>query len=103
MLDIKFIRENPKIVKEAAKNKNRKVDIDRLLKVDEERRRLIGESENLRAERNKLAKEAQKDAAAREKGRALKEKIAKNAHILAQGFLIIISKEERLRRLAKAI
>ena len=77
MLDIKFIRENPKIVKEAAKNKNRKVDIDRLLKVDEERRRLIGESENLRAERNKLAKEAQKDAAAREKGRALKEKIAK--------------------------
>ena len=32
-----------------------------------------------------------------------KEKIAKNAHILAQGFLIIISKEERLRRLAKAI
>ncbi|KKS46529.1 serine--tRNA ligase [Candidatus Gottesmanbacteria bacterium RIFCSPLOWO2_02_FULL_42_29] len=77
MFDIKFIRENPKIVKEAAKNKNRKVDIDRLLKVDEERRRLIGESENLRAERNKLAKEAQKDAAAREKGRALKEKIAK--------------------------
>ncbi|KKS76177.1 MAG: Serine-tRNA ligase [Candidatus Gottesmanbacteria bacterium GW2011_GWC2_42_8] len=73
MFDIKFIRENPKIVKEAAKNKNRKVDIDRLLKVDEERRRLIGESENLRAERNKLAKEAQKDAAARKKGRAFKD------------------------------
>lgn len=81
MLDIKFIRENPQKVKEAAKNKNRKVDIDRLLKVDEERRKLIGESENLRAERNKLAKEAQKDPAARGKGRALKEKIA---HIEAE-------------------
>src|SRR3989338_10660788 len=81
MFDIKFIRENPKIVKEAAKNKNRKVDIDRLLEVDEERRKLIGERENLRAERNKLAKEAQKDATARGKGRALKEKIA---HIEAE-------------------
>jgi len=81
MLDIKFIRENAEKVKEAAKNKNRKVDIDRLLEVDEERRKLIGESENLRAERNKLAKEAQKDATARGKGRALKEKIA---HIEAE-------------------
>jgi len=77
MLDIKFIRENADKVKEAARNKNRKVDIDRLLEIDEVRRKLIGESENLRAERNKLAKEAQKDPAARGKGRALKEKIAK--------------------------
>ncbi|KKS98019.1 MAG: seryl-tRNA synthetase, seryl-tRNA synthetase [Candidatus Gottesmanbacteria bacterium GW2011_GWA2_43_14] len=81
MLDIKFIRENADKVKEAARNKNRKVDIDRLLEIDEVRRKLIGESENLRAERNKLAKEAQKDPAARGKGRALKEKIA---HIEAE-------------------
>ena len=77
MFDIKFIRENPKIVKEAAKNKNRKVDIDRLLKVDEERRRLIGESEKLRAERNKLAKEAQKMRRPRKRAGQSKKRLLK--------------------------
>lgn len=53
MLDIKFIRENLEIVKSAAKNKNREVDWERLLMLDEKRRRLIGEIEKLRGERNK--------------------------------------------------
>lgn len=55
MLDIKFIRENLELVKEAAKNKNREVDLDKLLVVDDRRRKLIGEVEKLRGERNKLA------------------------------------------------
>src|SRR3990167_4613734 len=54
MLDIKFIRENLETVKEAAKNKNREVDWERLLALDEKRRELIGKIEEKRAERNKL-------------------------------------------------
>lgn len=57
MLDIKFIRENLKEVEEAAKNKGFKVDIVQLLKLDEERRRLIGEIDSLRSEQKKLGQE----------------------------------------------
>ncbi len=57
MLDIKFIRENLELCKEAAKNKNREVNWGGLLAADNERRELIGRSETLRAERNKLTKD----------------------------------------------
>jgi seryl-tRNA synthetase len=57
MLDIKFIRENVELVKEGARKKRIEVDVDSLLKLDDERRRLIAEAESLRAERNKTSKE----------------------------------------------
>lgn len=57
MLDIKFIRENPKIVKEKSKQKGYDVDVEKLLKVDEERRKLIEEVDGLRTERKKAAEE----------------------------------------------
>lgn len=52
MLDIRFIRENPDLVKEGARKKRIPVDIDHLLKLDEERRRLLQESDSLKAEKN---------------------------------------------------
>jgi len=52
MLDLKFIRENVDLVKEAAKKKNEKVDIDRLLTLDKKRRSFISESEKLKHEKN---------------------------------------------------
>jgi len=61
MLDIKFIRENPDKVKEAVKNKGVEVDIDRLLKLDEERKKLLQEVEGLRAEQNKVTDEIAKE------------------------------------------
>ncbi len=54
MLDIKFIRENKERVKKACGAKNRIVNLDRLLSLDEERRKIISEAEKLRAERNKI-------------------------------------------------
>ena len=59
MLDIKFIRENAEKIKEAAKNKNIGLDVDKLLEVDKKRRELISKIDELQAERNKLAKNAQ--------------------------------------------
>ena len=53
MLDMKFIRENPEAVREALKNRNLKIDIDEMLKLDEERRKILVEVETLKAERNK--------------------------------------------------
>lgn len=58
MLDIKFIRENPELVKEGARKKQMDVGVvDRLLTVDEKRRQLTKEVEDLHARKNKLNKE----------------------------------------------
>jgi len=57
MLDIKFIRENLKEVKKALEKKHTKFDLEGLLKLDGKRHELLTKIENLRAERNILAKE----------------------------------------------
>lgn len=54
MLDIKFIRENLDVVKMAAKKKNTDIDLDRLVKVDDERRALMQQVEEKRAEQKKV-------------------------------------------------
>jgi seryl-tRNA synthetase len=58
MIDIKLIRENPDFVKERLKTRDESYIklIDRLLEIDEERRRIIKEIESLRAERNEKSK-----------------------------------------------
>lgn len=55
MLDIKFIRENKDIVEMGAKKKHVKVDINKLLETDDERIKLLGEVESLRAEQNAVS------------------------------------------------
>jgi seryl-tRNA synthetase len=64
MLDIKLIRENPEAVKRGAAAKNVEVDVDAILKLDADRRALIGESEALKAEQNRASEEiaGEKDA-----------------------------------------
>src|SRR3989344_5363514 len=57
MIDIKFIRENTKLVKEKSKQKGYDVDVEKLLKVDEDRRKLIEEVDQLRSSRKKAADE----------------------------------------------
>lgn len=57
MLDIKFIRENKKEVEKGIKAKGFSVDIDLLLKLDEERNILRKKIEELNAERKKIAEE----------------------------------------------
>lgn len=56
MLDIKFIRENIKAVRSAAKNKGYEIDVDRLLSIDDERRDLLKKIEYLRTDQNKISK-----------------------------------------------
>ncbi len=54
MLDIKFIRENPKLVQEGAQKKQVRIEISRLLDLDKRRRELLSEVETLRAEQNQV-------------------------------------------------
>jgi len=52
MLDLKFIRQNPDIVKKAVKDKLEKTDVDHLLGLDDERRKIITRLDELKRERN---------------------------------------------------
>jgi len=55
MLDIKFIRENPDLVKDAAAKKHVEIDVDELLKTDELRLQKLSLVETLRAEQNAVS------------------------------------------------
>jgi len=57
MLDIRFIRENTDVVKDAAAKKQVVVDIDHLLKLDDERKRLRQELDAKKAEQNRRSNE----------------------------------------------
>lgn len=60
MLDLKFLRENPEIVKQNIRNKFQmsKLDlVDEVIALDFESRNTQKEADNLRAERNKLSKQ----------------------------------------------
>ncbi|MFH1029768.1 MAG: serine--tRNA ligase, partial [bacterium] len=80
MLDIKFIRENKDLLKEAIKNKKIKLNLDDLLKIDDKRRELQQEIESIRKRRNEIADFMKKsrgklDDALVKEGREIKEKI----------------------------
>lgn len=57
MHDIKLIRENPEKFREGLKAKNASIDLDELLGLDEKRRKLLSEGEELKGERNKANQE----------------------------------------------
>jgi len=76
MLDIKYIRENLADIKENCRYRLAKVDLDRLMKLDEERRLLQQELDSYRAKRNNWSKKAptpQEIAAIKANNEAIKE------------------------------
>lgn len=78
MLDIRFIRENPELVQQAADNKGYDVSISELLKSDESRRSLLAHVEELRAQRNDIARQmkgGKPEPALIEAGKKIKEEL----------------------------
>ena len=60
MLDIRFVRENPELVKENIKKKfqDKKLHlVDEVIELDEERRTVVARADELRANRNKISKQ----------------------------------------------
>lgn len=74
MLSLDFIRQNKKKVIEAAKNKNRQVDVEKILVLDDQRRKLIAEVQKLREERNTQSKE-KPSVEIIQKGKKIKEEL----------------------------
>lgn len=72
MLSIDFIRENKQKVADAAKHKNRVVELDTILSYDEERKQLIHKIQKLREQRNTQS-EAKPDDSVIAQGKKLRK------------------------------
>ena len=84
MLDIKFVRTNPEIVKQNIKNKfqDEKLPlVDEVLELDARNREIKQEVESLRAEKNKISKQigGLMSQGKKEEAEELKRQIAENA------------------------
>ncbi len=78
MLDIKYIRENKEAVKKNCELRGMPCDIERLLELDEERRRLVSEIGKLKEKKNELnekMKSAEDKAKLIEEGKEIKKQI----------------------------
>ncbi len=79
MLDIKFIRDHQEELKKAIQQKNISLDLDELLKLDKEKRDIQTKIEQLRAEKNQLAKQAKNGRPSPEiiaRGKKIKEELS---------------------------
>ena len=89
MLDMKFVRENPELVKENIKKKfqDEKLPlVDQVIELDERRRAAMTKADELRANRNKLSKEigALMAQGKKEECMALRQKVADQAKELEE-------------------
>ena len=108
MLDMKFLRENPEIVKENIRKKfqDQKLPlVDEVIALDAELRRYKTEADTLRANRNKLSKQigalmAQKKT---EEAEAVKAQVAADAKRLAELEALEGEYEEKIKRIMMVI
>src|SRR5438552_1668308 len=81
MLDPNFIRENLAAVKANCANRNVRADVDRVVQLDDERRRLINETQTLQQRQNEISKlippekDKDKKQALIQEGRQLRERV----------------------------
>ena len=104
MLDLKFVRENPDIVKQNIKNKfqDKKLPlVDEVIELDAEARKTQQEADELRANRNKISKEigALMGQGKKEEAEEKKAEVAKNAKRLEE----LQAKETELQARVKEI
>ena len=104
MLDIRFIRENPEIVKQNIRNKfqdSKLPLVDEVIELDAENRRTIQEANDLRAEKNRLSKQIGVLMAhgQREEAEETKKKVAESAARLAELEKAEPELEEKIRKI----
>lgn len=108
MLDIKFVRENPDIVKENIKKKfqDEKLPlVDRAIELDKNLREVKSEADNLRSNRNKVSKEigALMAQGKKEEAEATKQKVTQYAQRLSECEKLETEYAEELKKVMMVI
>lgn len=99
MIDIRLVRENPEAVAQNAKNKGYDIDVNKLVALDEERRTLQQQVDELREKRNQNAakmKGGKPDQATIDEGKQIKIELAEREQYL-------VGTEEEYFKLWKSI
>ena len=104
MLDIKFLRENPEIVKQNIRNKfqdSKLPLVDEVIALDGEYRKIKLESDTLRGDRNKLSKQIGmlRGQGKREEAEAVKAQVSANAKRLAELEVLEVEYQEKILKL----
>ncbi len=108
MLDMKFLRENPELVKENIKKKFQEGKlplVDEVIALDAEYRALKQEGDALRADRNRLSKQigALMGQGKREEAEAVKKQVTENAQRLSEGEGKCAELEEKIKKIMMTI
>ena len=108
MIDIKFLRENPDVVKENIRKKfqDEKLPlVDEVIQLDAESRKVKQEADDLRASRNKISKEIGGLMAKglREEAEAKKAQVAANAKRLAELEVLEAELQEKVTKIMMTI
>jgi seryl-tRNA synthetase len=108
MLDLKFVRENPEIVKQNIKNKfqdSKLPMVDEVLSLDIESREAKQKADSLRAERNKISKEIGGLMAKGKRAEAeeLKNQVTKDSEMLAELEAKEVELEEKIKKIMMTI
>ena len=108
MLDLKFVRENPEVVKQNIRNKfqdNKLPLVDEVMALDVESRTVKQEADNLRFERNKISKEigALMGQGKRAEAEEMKKKVTADSQRLAELEAMEAQLEEKIKKIMMTI
>ena len=108
MLDLKFVRENPDVVKKNIENKfqfDKLPLVDEVIELDAKNRAVKAEGDDIRAQRNKLSKQIGQlmGQGKREEAEAVKAQVAANASRLAEIETLEAQYNERIMKIMMTI
>ena len=108
MLDLKFVRENPEVVKQNIRNKFQDAKlpmVDEVIELDAKNRAVKAEADNLRASRNKLSKQIGQlmGQGKKEEAEAVKAQVTANANRLAELEKIEAELDEKILKIMMTI
>ena len=108
MLDLRFVRENPEVVKQNIRNKFQDAKlplVDEVIELDEENRKVKKEADDLRANRNKISKQigALMGQGKREEAEEVKKQVTAASDHLAELEEKEKDLEERIKKIMMTI
>ncbi len=108
MIDIKFLRENPEIVKKNIENKfqfEKLPLVDEVIELDEKRRKTQQEADDLKAKKNTISKQigALMAQGKKEEAEAAKKEVAEDSKRLAELDALQVELEEKVTKIMMVI
>jgi seryl-tRNA synthetase len=103
MLDIKLVRSQPELIREAMAKRGANIPLDQFLKIDEERRKKLMEVEQLKSRRNSVSKEVGRLKAQGQDAAALIKEMQEEGERIAALDLEVRNMEEQLHQILMVI